>query len=199
MIALPLRPRHRQEPGIAAAGRLAHRGTPYGTSLSFATTTHLWPLPDPPSRKLPQRNQPHWDRPVNSGPRPCLVSVGFPLSGSRDRTSTSDLNIRTWHTRGASPSGSACDDRVRACPLSSRRPVSPLPRTPCCNHRANPGKVERTPSSSAGRGGRPGASLHSNGIVWLGSLTSAFVGKAVARRWRWPTIPWMPMSARAIR
>ncbi|HEY5248573.1 MAG TPA: IS3 family transposase, partial [Dermatophilaceae bacterium] len=51
MIALPLRPRHRQEPGIAAAGRLAHRGTPYGTSLSFATTTHLWPLPDPPSRK----------------------------------------------------------------------------------------------------------------------------------------------------
>ena len=51
MIASPLRPRHRQEPGIAAAGRLAHRGTPYGTSLSFATTTHLWPLPDPPSRK----------------------------------------------------------------------------------------------------------------------------------------------------
>ena len=51
MIALPLRPRHRQESGIAAAGRLAHRGTPYGTSLSFATTTHLWPLPDPPSRK----------------------------------------------------------------------------------------------------------------------------------------------------
>ena len=50
MIALPLRPRHRQESGIAAAGRLAHRGTPYGTSLSFATTTHLWPLPDPPSR-----------------------------------------------------------------------------------------------------------------------------------------------------
>jgi hypothetical protein len=51
VIALPLRPRHRQEPGIAAAGQLAHRGTPYGTSLSFATTTHLWPLPDPPSRK----------------------------------------------------------------------------------------------------------------------------------------------------
>ena len=52
MIASPLRPRHRQEPGIAAAGQLAHRGTPYGASLSFATTTHLWPLPDPPSRKL---------------------------------------------------------------------------------------------------------------------------------------------------
>ena len=52
MIASPLRPRERQESGIAAAGRLAHRGTPYGASLSFATTTHLWPLPDPPSRKL---------------------------------------------------------------------------------------------------------------------------------------------------
>ena len=51
MIASPLRPRHRQEPGIAAAGQLAHQGTPYGASLSFATTTHLWPLPDPPSRK----------------------------------------------------------------------------------------------------------------------------------------------------
>ena len=50
----------------------------------------------------PQRNQPHWDRPVSSGPRPCLISVGFPLSGSRDGTSTSDLNIRTWHTRSAS-------------------------------------------------------------------------------------------------
>ena len=52
MIASPLRPRDRQESGIAAAGRLAPRGTPYGASLSFATTTHLWPLPDPPSRKL---------------------------------------------------------------------------------------------------------------------------------------------------
>ena len=51
MIASPLRPRHRQESGIAAAGQLAHQGTPYGASLSFATTTHLWPLPDPPSRK----------------------------------------------------------------------------------------------------------------------------------------------------
>ena len=55
MIASPLRPRHRQESGIAAAGQLAHRGTPYGASLSFATTTHLWPLSDPPSRKPPQR------------------------------------------------------------------------------------------------------------------------------------------------
>ena len=61
----------------------------------------------PALTEAPQRNQPHWSRPVNSGPRPCLVSVGFPLSGLQDRTSTSDLNIRTWHTRA---SGVACGD-----------------------------------------------------------------------------------------
>ena len=51
MIASPLRPRQRQELGIAAAGQLAHQGTPYGASLSFAPRTHLWPLSDPPSRQ----------------------------------------------------------------------------------------------------------------------------------------------------
>src|SRR5450631_2753579 len=54
----------------------------------------------PALTETPQRiAKPHWDRPVNSGPRPCLFSVGFPLSGLQDRTSTSDLNIRTQHTR----------------------------------------------------------------------------------------------------
>ena len=53
----------------------------------------------PALTEAPQRNQPHWGRPVNSGPRPCLFSVGFPLSGLQDRTYTSDLNIRTQHTR----------------------------------------------------------------------------------------------------
>ena len=56
----------------------------------------------PALTEVPQRNQPHWDRPVNSGPRPCLFSVGFPLSGLQDRTSTSDLNIRTQHTHSPS-------------------------------------------------------------------------------------------------
>ena len=37
----------------------------------------------PALTETPQRNQPHWDRPVNSGPRPCLFDVGFPLSGSK--------------------------------------------------------------------------------------------------------------------
>ena len=39
-----------------------------------------------------------WDRPVNSGPRPCLIDVGFPLSGPQDRTSTSDLKRHAQHT-----------------------------------------------------------------------------------------------------
>jgi len=37
-------------------------------------------------------------RPVNSGPRPCLFDVGFPLSGLQVRIYTSDLNVRAWHT-----------------------------------------------------------------------------------------------------
>jgi hypothetical protein len=53
----------------------------------------------PALTETPQRNQPHWDRPVNSGPRPCLFDVGFPLSGLQDRTHTSDLNVRARHTR----------------------------------------------------------------------------------------------------
>jgi hypothetical protein len=52
----------------------------------------------PALTEAPQRKQPHWSRPVNSGPRPCLIDVGFPLSGLQDRTHTSDLNVRARHT-----------------------------------------------------------------------------------------------------
>ena len=54
----------------------------------------------PALTEAPQRKQPHWDPPVNPEPRPCLIDVGFPLSGSRDRTSTSDLKRHAWHTAG---------------------------------------------------------------------------------------------------
>ena len=83
MIASPLRPRLRQESGIAAACRLAHRGTPYGASLSFATTTHLWPLPDPPSRKPADTNsRQQTARPI---PGRALASsvMDSPCQGSR--------------------------------------------------------------------------------------------------------------------
>ena len=58
----------------------------------------------PALTEAPQRHTAHWDHPVNSGPRPCLFNVGFPLSGLQDRTHTSDLNVRARHTC-ASPYG----------------------------------------------------------------------------------------------
>ena len=36
-----------------------------------------------------EHNQPPASRPVNSGPRPCLFDVGFPVLGLQNRTSTS--------------------------------------------------------------------------------------------------------------
>jgi hypothetical protein len=45
-----------------------------------------------------RRIQPPASRPVNSGPRPCLFDVGFPLSGPQVRTFTSDLKRHVRHT-----------------------------------------------------------------------------------------------------
>jgi hypothetical protein len=58
-------------------------------SLVLRPTSRLW---------SPAAQQPHWDRPVNSEPRPCLIDVGFPRSGPQVRTSTSDLKRHAWHT-----------------------------------------------------------------------------------------------------
>jgi hypothetical protein len=52
---------------------------------------------------------------VNSGPRPCLFDVGFPLSGLQDRIHTSDLNVRARHTSGSA---------LRASPPSNPARVS---------------------------------------------------------------------------
>ncbi len=41
---------------------------------------------------------------MNSEPRPCLISVGFPLSGPQVRTSTSDLIRHALRTYGLAPS-----------------------------------------------------------------------------------------------
>ena len=112
MITSPLRPRaQRQESGIAAGGRLAH---PRNALRRFTFVRHhdaSMASFRPALTEAPQRNQPHWDRPVSSGPRPCLVDVGFPLSGLQVRTFTSDLNVRARHT-----SGSALGPRLRRTP-----------------------------------------------------------------------------------
>ena len=99
MIASPLRPPARQEQGIAAAGRLAQ---PRNALRRFTfVRDHNASMASfrPALTEAPQRKQPHWSRPVISGPRPCLFDVGFPLSGLQDRTHTSDLNVRARHTR----------------------------------------------------------------------------------------------------
>jgi hypothetical protein len=99
VIASPIRPRtQRQESGITAGGRLAH---PRNALRRFTFVRHhdaSMASFRPALTEAPQRQQAHWDRPVNSGPRPCLFNVGFPLSGLQDRIHTSDLNVRARHT-----------------------------------------------------------------------------------------------------
>ncbi len=49
---------------------------------------------------------------MNPGPRPCLIDVGFPLSGSQDRTSTSDLKHHAQHTAHFRACGRGRDECV---------------------------------------------------------------------------------------
>jgi hypothetical protein len=71
--------------------------------------------------RIAGRVRPSSDRPVNSGPRPCLFGVGFPLSGLQVRTYTSDLNIRARHTRSRT-----FQVRHARCVLDSHPPVTTL-------------------------------------------------------------------------
>jgi hypothetical protein len=99
VIASPLRPRQRQESGIAAATArpprnalrrftfVRHHDAPMASFRPALTEAPAAPKPAAlgTARSIPSRAL-------------ATIGVGFPLSGSRDRTSTSDLNIRTWHT-----------------------------------------------------------------------------------------------------
>jgi len=118
VIASPLRPRHDR---YRASPPGAGSPTPRNALRRFTFVRHhnaSMASFRPALTEAPQRKQPHWDRPVNSGPRPCLFDVGFPLSGLQDRTHTSDLNTRAQHTRhrvGLRP------------PLRRARPFPPPP------------------------------------------------------------------------
>ena len=83
MIASPLRPRHDRNRASLLKASSPNRGTPYGASLSFATTTHLGPPSDPPSRKPPQRNQPHWGPPgqFQAAPLPSMLDSPYRAPG----------------------------------------------------------------------------------------------------------------------
>jgi hypothetical protein len=112
VITSPIRPRDRQEQGIAAGGQLTH---PKDALRRFTLVrNHDTPTASfrPALTEAPQRKQPHWDRPVNPEPRPCLINVGFPLSGSQDRTSTSDLKRHAQHTATAYGLRSTQPDRT---------------------------------------------------------------------------------------
>jgi len=64
--------------------------------------------------------------PVNSGPRPCLVDVGFPLSGPQDRTSTSDLKRHAWHTTSPYGLGSPVPQRASLHAISLGNSCDPI-------------------------------------------------------------------------
>ena len=82
-----------------------NRGPPYGASLSFATTTHLWLSSRPALTEAPAAPVQAALGTARSIPGRALASSmsGSPWSGSRDRTSTSDLIRHAWHTRLLTP------------------------------------------------------------------------------------------------
>jgi hypothetical protein len=105
------------QPAHPAKGRLTalhSRSRPPRTYGLFQTRPHR----SPPRRQPPAPA----NRPVDSGPRPCLISVGFPLSGPQDRTSTSDLKRHARHTRRAGA-------RLRSRAPSGIHDPAPNPRT----------------------------------------------------------------------
>ena len=175
MIASPLRPRYRQESGIAAAGRLAHQGTPYSASLSFATTTHLWPLPDPPSRKLrsaqPAALEPPGQFRAAPLPRQCWIP---PI-----RAPGQDFHLRSQHPYPAHPLGPSRygPGPRRPARLASYLPISehqhqqqPTPGGATSSHRAGASashrfhspvctaRAERSPTNVATTPPRPAKS-----------------------------------------
>jgi hypothetical protein len=98
---------------------------PYGASLSFATTTHLWPLSDPPSRKPPQcMTKPHWGPPGQFRAAPLPLQCWIPPV----RAPGQDVHLRSQRPCPAHPRIPA---RLRLAGLRGRRhphqPPLPVP------------------------------------------------------------------------
>jgi hypothetical protein len=111
--------------------------TPYGASLSFATTTHLWPLSDPPSRKPPQRiPKPHW------GPPGQFRAAPLPL--------------RCWIPPVRAPGQDSHLRSQRPCPA---HPISARSRS----LRSSPGKADAIPAPSASS---PGSRSNTLQLFW---------------------------------
>ena len=129
MITSPIRP-----PAPTGTGHRCHGPTrPPKTALRRFTLVRDHNAPTASSRHAltePRRhNQPPANRPVNSGPRPCLISVGFPLSGLQDRTLTSGLNAMPGTPAPPTAplrNGSAAPDQLSNERQETRRRVGPL-------------------------------------------------------------------------
>src|SRR6266700_7610823 len=93
MITSPIRP-----PAPTGTGHRCHGpARPPKTALRRFTLVRDHNAPTASSRHAltdtrQQHPQPPASHPVDSGPRPCLIGVGFPLSGLQYRTFTSGLN-----------------------------------------------------------------------------------------------------------
>jgi hypothetical protein len=116
-ITSPIRPRDRHQPGVAAAGQFTHLRNALWRFILVRNHNASVASFRPALTEARQHNQPSASRPVNSGPRPCLLDVRFPLSGPRVRTFTSDLIRYARHTRVASGLGSAT--LTRSHPLTT--------------------------------------------------------------------------------
>ena len=105
-MASPLRPWITTGTGHRRCGTARPPRTPYGASLSFATTTHLWPLPDPPSRKIPAA-QPAALGTARSIPGRALASSvsGSPCQGPGTGLPP-PISTSVPGTPGSSPGGS---------------------------------------------------------------------------------------------
>ena len=141
MIASPIRPRSTDR-NRASLPR-ASSPHPRNALRRFTSVRHhnaSTASSRPALTEAPQRKQPHWNRPVNSGPRPCLIDVGFPLSGPQSRTSTSDLNAMPGTLSSAYGLASAALSHA----LPAMKEASLGARAPACHRRS---ELEGGPSS----------------------------------------------------
>jgi len=131
-MASPLRPWITTGTGHRRCGTARPPRTPYGASLSFATTTHLWPLPDPPSRKIPAA-QPAALGTARSIPGRALASSvsGSPCQGPGTGLPPPISTSVPGTPVAALAYGSLRNDERGMAP-SPHRPDNPAIRTPGC-------------------------------------------------------------------
>ena len=121
-MASPLRPWITTGTGHRRCGTARPPRTPYGASLSFATTTHLWPLPDPPSRKIPAA-------------QPAALGTARSIPGRALASSVSGSPCQGPGTGLPPPISTS----VPGTPATALAPLAPPRRPPETSARTEPG------------------------------------------------------------